>query len=224
VAVDAASTDKVRPLLAAAVGVVLASVMFAGAAAATESTIVPGVGIGKLKLGMTQAQVEKVLGKEYLVNERATVGGAPYRELAWNFSTWSVGFLRSGATWRVVQVETTLRAQRTLAGIGVGSPFQQVVREYSHVLCGGINWTFGPGYDLHGVLALILVSKGPIYTAFAIEPVDRMDFFGAWRVYAVVVQQALPSHTSLQRVQEANKLIRRQCSDGWRERGTPFRR
>jgi len=169
--------------------VVAFALMIVPSASATESTIVPGVGIGKVKLGMTPVQVEKVLGKNYLVNERATVGGSAYRELGWNFSTWSVGFLRQGSTWRAVEVETTLSPQRTLSGVGVASPFKQVVSKYPQVFCGGIYSTFGPGYDRFGETALILVNKGPVYTAFAVKPVTPMDYNGAWRVYAVIVQQ-----------------------------------
>jgi hypothetical protein len=200
----------------------IAVAVVAAPAAATESTIVPGVGIGKVKLGMTQAQVEKVLGKDHLVNERATIGGSAYRELAWNFSTWSVGFLRRGTTWRAVQVETTLSPQRTLAGIGVSSPFKQVVRKYPQAFCGGIYATFGSGYDRFGETALILVSKGPVYTAFAVKPVIPNDYNGAWRVYAVIVQESVPGHVSLTRTHEGDKKVLYRCKDGWRERGTPF--
>jgi hypothetical protein len=201
---------------------VLAVAVLAAPASAAESTIMPGVGIGKVKLGMTQAQVEKVLGKDHLVNERATVGGAAYRELAWNFSTWSVGFLRQAKTWRVVQVETTLSPQRTLAGIGVTSPFTQVVEKYPQVLCGGIYSTFASAYDRFGEMALILVNKGPVYTAFAVKPVTPRDYNGAWRVYAVIVQQSLRGHVSLERTHDGDKTKLYRCKDGWRERGTPF--
>jgi hypothetical protein len=218
-AIDAASTSEMTRLFVAVFAV---TGLLAASASATESTIVPGVGIGKVKLGMTQAQVEKVLGKDHLVNARATVGGSAYRELAWNFSTWSVGFLRQGTTWRAVQVETTLSPQRTLAGIGVSSPFKQVVREYSQVFCGGIYSTFGPGYDRFGETSLILVNKGPVYTAFAVKPVTPNDYNGAWRVYAVIVQQSVPGHVSLARTREGDKTVLYHCKDGWRERGTPF--
>jgi hypothetical protein len=171
---------------------------------------------------MTPAQVENVLGKDYIVNERAMVNGSSYRELAWNFATWSVGFLRQRATWRAVQVETTLSPQRTLAGIGVSSPFKHVVEKYPQVLCGGIYSTFGPGYNRFGETSLILVNKGPVYTAFAVKPVTPGDYNGAWRVYAVIVQQSVPGHVSLARTQEGNKTVPYRCKDGWRERGTPF--
>ena len=39
-------------------------------ASAAELTIYPGVGVGKVELGMTRAQVVRVLGKDYIVNGR----------------------------------------------------------------------------------------------------------------------------------------------------------
>jgi hypothetical protein len=203
-------------VLAAAV---VTAAALAASASATEVTIVPGVGIGKVKLGMTKAQVARVLGKDYLVNDRATVGGATYRELAWNFASWSVGFLRTGATWRVIQVETTVRPQRTAAGIGVASPFKEVVRRHPGVFCGGIDPTFGStGPVSGGSNALILVSKGPVYTAFAVEAVHRTEYDGPWRVFEVIVQRATPGHVSLWRTQHGGAY---RCRDGWQERGTP---
>jgi hypothetical protein len=201
-------------------GIVLAGLL-AASASATESTIVPGVGIGKVKIGMTQAQVVRVLGKDYVVNSRATVGGAAYRELAWNFASWSVGLLRTGSTWRVVQVETTLRPQRTTSGNGVGSPFKRIASEYPELLCGGIYSTYGPDYVRGSAPALIVVSKGPVYTAFAIQPVEHTNYSGPWRVYAVIVQQSVPGHVSLARTLQGNKSVIYRCRDGWRERGTP---
>jgi hypothetical protein len=205
-------------VLAAAV---VTAAALAASASATEVTIVPGVGIGKLELGMTQEQVVRVLGKDYLVNERATVGGATYRELAWNFASWSVGFLHTGSTWRVIQVDTTVRQQRTAAGVGVGSLFEQVVQRHPTVFCGSIDSTYGSGRYKFSSTALILVNKGPVYTAFAVEPVERTQYDGPWRVYSVIVQRAVPGHVSLGQVPRGDKTVQYRCRDGWRERGTP---
>jgi hypothetical protein len=117
---------------------VAAGLTLTAGASAIDSTIVPGRGIGNVKLGMTLPQVERVLGKDHIVNTETIVDDARYRELAWNFSTWTVGFLRRGFVWRVVQVETTLSPQRTTSGIGVSSPFKRVVKSYPHVFCNGI--------------------------------------------------------------------------------------
>ena len=63
-----------------------ASTRIGAGASATESTIYPGVGIGKVELGMTRAQVERTLGKDAIVNSQATFAGTRYVELAWNFA------------------------------------------------------------------------------------------------------------------------------------------
>jgi hypothetical protein len=193
--------------------VVTVALATAGGASATESTIVPGVGIGKVKLGMTQAQVEKVLGKDHIVNSEGIVGDARYRELAWNFASWSVVFLRTGWYWRVVQVETTLSPQRTTRGIGVSSPFERVVNSYSQVFCGGIYSTWGSKSDRYWDTSLILVNKS-VYTAFAVKPAVFGEAKSVWRVYAVIVQQAVPGHITLRPADY-------RCAPGWRERGRP---
>ena len=83
--------------------VVVAAAAIAGtvatAASAIELTIHPGVGIGKVKLGMTQAQVQRVLGRDSFVNARE----GTYTELAWDFASWTVGFKGR----RAVQVSTS---------------------------------------------------------------------------------------------------------------------
>jgi hypothetical protein len=116
--------------VAAAAGLALTA-----GAGATESTIYPGVGIGKVKLGMTRAQVQRVLGKDATLNDRATYDGKHYVELGWNYSTWSVAFAQTGGSLRVVQVATTLRSQRTPAKIGIGTAWRPLVRAYPHGLC-----------------------------------------------------------------------------------------
>jgi hypothetical protein len=53
-----------------ALAVVLASVL-SGSAAASESTIIRGVGMGKIRVGMTLAQVKHVFGPDSVVNARS---------------------------------------------------------------------------------------------------------------------------------------------------------
>jgi hypothetical protein len=194
----------------AVVVVVVLVVAFAAPASATEVTIYPGVGIGKLKLGMTQAQVEKVLGKDYLVDERASVGGAAYHELGWNFASWSVGLLQGRVTWRVVQVATTVRSQRTLNRIGAGSTFKSVVRAFPQAIC-GVRYA-RPGVVAPPKIGLLVAQKGGLQTVFWVATNMRSGA-GTWRVYETTVRQSFrplgafgPGH---------------ECRDGWRERGTP---
>jgi hypothetical protein len=96
-------------------------------ASAGESTIYPGVGIGKVKLGMSEAQVKRALGSSYSVDVRKP----GYLELGWNFASWSVGF-RKG---RAVLVSTTVRGQRTSTGAGPGALWPEVMRAYPGGRC-----------------------------------------------------------------------------------------
>jgi hypothetical protein len=99
---------------------------------AASATIYPGVGIGKVTLGMTRAQVERALGKDSLVNSRAIIGGTQYVELAWDFASWTVAFARTGSVLSAVQVGTTLRTQRTAAHVGTGTLWRALVRAHPH--------------------------------------------------------------------------------------------
>jgi hypothetical protein len=105
---------------------VLAAVA-AGTASASELTIYPGVGVGKVKLGMTRAQVLRVLGKDYIVNGRT--GDAT--ELAWDYGSWTVTFVQN----RAVEVAVTLRTQKTAAGIGPGSTWRRLRTAYPGGAC-----------------------------------------------------------------------------------------
>jgi hypothetical protein len=192
------------------VAVVAVAGVAAVSASATEATIIPGVGVGKVKLGMTQAQVLRLLGKDYAVNERATVRGAAYRELQWNFASWSVGLLQTGKTWRVVQVGTTVRGQRTPNKIGAGSTLKSVLRAFPHVMCGKqyrAPTAFGPPS-----VGLMLVQKGGLQTVFWVSAPTRAGT-GTWRVYETTVRQSFrplglvgPGH---------------ECQNRWREVGVP---
>ncbi len=119
-----------------------------------ESTIFPGVGIGKVKLGMTLAQVERALGKNHILNAQ---DGA-YTELAWNFASWTAGFEHG----RVVQVGTTLRTQRTTARIGPGTFWLKLVKAFPGGLC---TFLFEQPYGLE----YLVPHKGGTQTIFLLH-------------------------------------------------------
>ncbi len=104
-----------------------AALVLVPAASGIESTIYPGVGIGKVRLGMTKAQAERMLGRNPLQNAQE---GA-YTEFAWDFATWTVGFEHG----RAVQIATTLASQRTKQGIGVGTTWRALMRAYPGGRC-----------------------------------------------------------------------------------------
>jgi hypothetical protein len=193
-------------------GVVVLGGFIAASASATEVTINPGVGIGRVKIGMTERQVEKELGRDFLVNERTTVRGSPYRELGWNFSSWSVGILRAGATWRVIQVATTVRSQRTLTSkIGAGSTFKSVIRAFPHVIC-GVHYA-PPTAVQPPRYALLVAHKGGQQTVFWVGTASRSGV-GIWRVTETTVRESFrpldtfgPGH---------------ECGKDWRTSGHPY--
>lgn len=116
-----------------AIGVVAMLVASASAVASSSSTLVvrPGVSIGKVRLGMTLTEVRRVLGRPWIVSRRDQVGfGIRYVEYQWAYGTWRVGLRGPRGRERVVRIGTTLRSQRTVVGIGVGSNVREVVRRY----------------------------------------------------------------------------------------------
>jgi hypothetical protein len=129
-----------RIVLVTAVGLLAATA--AVPASARNELITPGVGIGPIKLGMTVAQVRKALGRP--VYTRGTDKG--FGRLLIEYSYWTDGYtvylLRAGGKTRVVSVETTLRAQKTRQGLGVGSTERQLRRVYRGLRCKEV---FPPG-------------------------------------------------------------------------------
>ncbi len=198
----------------------LVAVTVVGSASATESTIVRGVGIGKVRAGMTRAQVEKIFGANELLNDRDTVGGTSYVEYGWNFSTWSVGFLRRGPSFRVAQVATTLRGQKTREGIGVGSLFKAVARAYPQAICTGYYVNMGSrvptGPPWRTSSYALVVAKERKQLAFLVTTADRGTLIPTkpWYVYAVVVRNSVPRAVDFP--------PQSRCKAGWKERGRPY--
>ncbi len=112
------------------VALLVSSLAAAPAQSAQESNlvIVPGRQIGKVRVGMTFAQVKAVLGKPTVVNKNRRVGFGRYVEYDWGWGNWTVGFSGRGSSLRVSLIGTTLRRERTRDGVGVGTP-QAVMRQ-----------------------------------------------------------------------------------------------
>jgi hypothetical protein len=120
----------------------------AGGASATELTIVPGVGIGRVKLGMTLARAKKALGKPQTVNLRKQVSGhRGYIEYGWNFSTMWVGFINTKSVLHAALIGTDLVKEKTKSGVGVGTRIAHV-RALPGVRCYlGTTWLNHPYFD-----------------------------------------------------------------------------
>ncbi len=95
----------------------------ASAQASQDATalIRPGVGIGKVRLGMTRAEVRRALGPHMVVNARERRFGLLYLELAYDYSAYTVGFFGPSGRLRVVSVATSRRRERTRNGLGPGT-------------------------------------------------------------------------------------------------------
>jgi hypothetical protein len=94
----------------------------AGGATARQELIVPNVGIRGVKLGMSLAQVKRMLGSGAILNKRQKLGArSQYVEYVWDYGSFRVGFVRRSARTRVALIATTLSSQRTRSGVGVGT-------------------------------------------------------------------------------------------------------
>jgi hypothetical protein len=150
-------------------------------ASGVESTINPGVGIGKVKLGMTEAQVKRALGGWRYVNERQ----GNHLSVSWGLfgSAWSVDFV-SG---KLVEVSTTVHSQRTRSGIGQGSSWLVLVRAYPHALCG----VRGVRSNSVWIVELLVPHKGGTQTIFYVNGViPEHSSHRVWHVAEVHVRTA----------------------------------
>ena len=170
------------------VAALLASVATAEGAPERDGQIRPSVGIGKIRLGMTVAQVRRVLGQPQLLNRRVSLGfGREHREYVWNWFEWSVAFRGAPGRLRAVRVTTTRRNHR-YRGIGVGTRTRDLVRVFPRATCRD----FYPG-ETH----VLVRTAGGRQLRFRIAgPPQRGTGFaptpGPIRVAEVIVQEALP--------------------------------
>jgi hypothetical protein len=112
--------------LACLAGVAVALVFVAAGGAASEANTVVrhGEAIGRVKLGMTLQQVRSILGPARATNKQEKRGTRGYRylELDWDYTWWTVGFLRApGGKYRAVSVGTIQKGQRTPEALGADS-------------------------------------------------------------------------------------------------------
>ncbi len=107
----------------------------AGAAPTTQTLIRPAVGIGKLRLGMTEAQVRRAMGRPTFVARRRGAFGLQTVEFQYGFAEYTVRLRGRAGRLRAVRVGTTLVRERTPQGVGAGSLERRVLRTYRSVRC-----------------------------------------------------------------------------------------
>jgi hypothetical protein len=121
---------------------VLGCVALTLAASASASTqrdalIRPGVGIGKVKLGMTLAQVRAAWGRPQAQTIEILPRGGRTIELQYDFAAYTVTLIGRSHRERVVAVGTTLAKERLRQDVGVGSLERRVRRVFRGELrCG----------------------------------------------------------------------------------------
>jgi hypothetical protein len=117
--------------------VVLVLVASASASTQRDALIRPGVGVGKVRLGMTLAQVRAAWGRPQAQTIETLAGVGRTVELQYDFAAYTVTLTGRPNREHVVAVGTTLAKERLRQGIGVGSLEQRVRRVFRGELqCG----------------------------------------------------------------------------------------
>jgi hypothetical protein len=102
----------------------------AGAARSDAELIRHGVGIGSVRLGMSEAQVRRVMGRPTAVVRRRTGFGGVRLELQFDQADYTVELRRRAGRFQTVAVSTILARERTREGFGVGTLELRVRRAY----------------------------------------------------------------------------------------------
>ena len=121
----------------ASVAAVFAAVAAAGASAAPDAELLirPAIGVGKLRLGMTEREVRRAMGAPRVVLRRAAGFGRQTVEYEYGFGDYGVRLFGPPSRLRVVQVTTVLRRERTARGIGPGALERRLLRAYPGLRC-----------------------------------------------------------------------------------------
>lgn len=125
-------------LVVACWGVIAVGVAAAADTPDVQQRIVPGQSIAGVELGMTLAQVRRVLGPPESTIEARDLGfGKAFLELGWSFGEWRVGFVRERGRYNAVRIASSKRNERTPQGVGPGTLGKRVERVY------GVRCVFG---------------------------------------------------------------------------------
>jgi hypothetical protein len=133
------------------------ALVLVSAAAGRDTRIRPGQGIGKVDLGMTQAQVRRALGPHDQGWSEQRGLAERYLELVWDRGPdqmFTVGFLGRPGRLRVVTMWTTQRRERTPAGFGPGSSRRELLRRVRGLRCFDVYRRDGSGHIVRSELVL----------------------------------------------------------------------
>jgi hypothetical protein len=108
----------------------------AEAASQASRVIRPGMGVGKLNLGMTEAEVRRAMGQPWAVIRRPAGFGLRSVEYQYDLAAYTVRFVGARGRLRAVRITTIVRKERTPKGIGPGSLERDLVRAYPGIRCG----------------------------------------------------------------------------------------
>jgi hypothetical protein len=112
--------------------------VFASAASATpqrDELIRPGVGIGKVRLAMTEAQVRRALGRPFATRSKREGFGRLRVELQFEDGFTFVTLTGRRGALRVIGVSTIKQTERTPSGVGVGTTERRLARIYKSLRC-----------------------------------------------------------------------------------------
>ena len=127
----------------ALLAVVVAALAAAEASAEPESilgteanlAIRPAQSIGKILLGMTEAQVRRAMGRPRFVVRRQASFGLRSVEYQYGLAEYTVRLAGPRGRLRAVRVGTTLVRERTPSGVGVGSAERAILRAHRALRC-----------------------------------------------------------------------------------------
>ena len=125
---------------------VVLAVLVAGLAAGATTTvsharsdvvavIQPGRSIGKLRLGMTPAQVVRAMGRPALRTGRRAGFGLVVTDWEYGYGQYTVRFAGRAGRLRATRVATTVPRERTPRRVGAGSSERAIRRAYPQVRC-----------------------------------------------------------------------------------------
>lgn len=169
-----------------AVALGLAALALAPAAGAR---IQPGVGIGGVRLGMTEAQVRHVLGKPLGVESERGRFGARRLILHFGYAAYDVVLEARSGPPRVVEVATGLRKEKLPNGIGVGATEWEATRALKELACTKpvpvISQRTGRVLGFEPRRCTLRTARAE--TVFLVSPRERFSFDERWHPKRAVV-------------------------------------